>query len=737
MFLLRCNKPAFAEILAQATPNKLLQRKIITIDFFKQCISHLNSSDINIVTNTQNLLSTFLQSIFSKKFLSKSSDLIALLGGYEQIDQVFFDFLDKLSSIISGSIPASNDMPPEVFEQQLLVARVNSIRIATIAAGGSLNTSLETYFMSRDMFASIVSFINSPSADVYIGDAFSLIGILAAYGKLETHNPYRVRLADFIDHQSMLKTVRASGHVWQICLAQYQNKLENTGYFTGAIASPYAVASSIASWLGISKANGSETKTDSSLPPQQNATNEETNKLKYPLEIMSLTLATYEAVSANKVYAKILLECPATPIDVKSDSNKNPSPAASALDNRVPPFAAFISLCTYLFQNQHKSTRAALYARLCLLILHTIIETPIFITSTASVSAPSLLVDDGLRTKSIVVAQQRAPHLPTVSFPASASSSKPLDTKTPIENVDLDERVRQSTKDASSGRLLLEGILDALQCALRYNMKNNMDAKMYELTLTNVFQIIHFLRQSKFRLQYHWQELWKTLFSLIRFINSHSNSKSGKADSKTESVRAGDPAYSDLASLVVLILATCLIHGDTFLGHSSDYDDLFYKIIENNEVLAKLKNLFYDALSNVPSMAVLQASINHYSALFSSNGKNAPSKKQLSAQEVTAVIREGYQSLSLYQYATGASGSNPSANGANSGLNGKHSSLSTKTGAGSNGQGITESLRSPSDVAAYLMYSPLPKLREPDERSYFKKLMRQIIEDIQDLHSSI
>lgn len=729
MFLLRCNKPALSDVLEQVTPNKLLQRKIITQDFFQRCISNLGADDINIVTNSLTLLSTFLRSIFSKKYMSRSSDLITLLGGFGHIDAVFFEFLDKLSNVISGSISSENDIQPEAFEQQLLIAQVNAIRVTTVAAGGSLNTSLETYFMSHDIFASIISFINSPNADVYIGDAFSLIGVLATYGKLETHNPYRVRLADIVDHQSMLKTIRASGHVWQICLDQYQNKLDNQGYFKGPIASPYSVAYSIASWFGLGRNTDEHNNTQpgGELPPQQKATNEESNELKYPLEIMSLTIATYEAVIANKVYAKLLLECPATPYSEPisnpstntgkdgSETNAGPQPSR-LLDNRSPPFAIFLSLCTYLFQNQHKAQRAALYSRLCLLILHTIIETPIFVTSPASALAPSLLVDDSLRTKSIIVARQRSPYLPIVTFPEEKGSKPATTNGAPAEGSDLD-----TNKDPKSGRLLLEGILDALQCALRYNMKKNIDAEMYVLALTNVFQIIHFLRQSKFRLQYHWTELWRTLMSLVRFINSHPTPKS---ENTSDNIGSGDPDYTDMVSLIVLILATSLIHGETFLGNSAEYDDLLYKVIENRESIDKLKRLFSKPLATLPSMSVLQTVISHYASLFpqSATGNVLSGKKQLSAQEVTSAIREGYQTLSLYQHATGTNGSSNNRNGNVNGTSASNAS---------------DGLQSPSEISGYLMYNPLPKLREPDERSYFKKLMRQIIEDIQNLHQNL
>lgn len=699
-----------------------------------------------------------------------------------------------------------------MFEQSVLTAQVNSIRVAMIAACGSFNTSLATYFMNRDLFVSIVSFIDSPKSDVYVGDAFSLIGVLAAYGKLETHNPYRVRLADFVNHNSMIKTVRASGHVWQICLDQYQNEAAGKYLLSGTNAAPLAMVSSLAHWLGFNNDNPPSNpvpNSNSGLPVQQQQTVDESNKdINYPLEIMSLTVATYEAITANKVYAKILLECPATQKTPSTSSlspslsrttsnssatssssnsangeahNKTHKPSNSALENRSPPFATFISLCTYIFQNQHKTARAALYARLCLLVLRVVIESPILLAPTTASSAPSLLVDDTLRTKSIVVARQKTPYLPIVTFSTGSASNSVYDgvnsgaseprrdtNRNDVEELEDqilngtgNDRIGNKNSPESSGRLLMEGVLDALQCALRYNMKRSLDSDMYMLALTNLFQVIHFLRQAKFRLQYHWSELWKTLMSLVRFINSHpapsvsssngnSVSSNDKANTSSSSNPQGHASYENIVGLIVLILSTSLIHGDTFLGNSSDYDDLFYKIMEGSEALAKLKSLFPSILVTAPSMTVLQAAINHYSALLSSNNTisasvpGAANKKQLNAQQVTEIIRSGYQTLSLHQYATTSGPSSSSlgnqtngygSRGSSSGTsrNSSSSNSSSLSGAGSN----NSVLQSPSDIAAYLLYDPLPKLREPDERLFFKKLMRQVISDIQVLHSNI
>lgn len=674
--------------------------------------------------------------------MSPSSDLISLLAGYDAIDTVFFQLLDNLKLIISGNFIQREAQPDgnttstqSAIEQGILTAQVNAIRTTIVAAGGSFNTSLATYFMNREMFVSINAFIDSPTSDLYVGDAFSLIGVLAVYGKLEASNPYRRRLADFVDHTSMLKTVKAAGHVWKICLDQYQTnpKSPASQQDPTSPASPTAAIWSIASWLGIGSGGGATDTGDDAIAARN------------PLEIMSLTIATYEAIAVNKVYAKMLLECPGT--NRQSDSNPEGKPS-SPLFIEAPPFATFLSLCTFLFQNQHKSQRSALYARLCLLILRTLIESPILPPSSSASTAPSLLLDEKLRTTSIIVARQRTPYLPIVSFDAA--------TKKQDKTAATSSSGSEATSDngPNVGRLLMEGVLDALHCAIRYNMKRSLDTEMYKLALINVFQVIHFLRQAKFQLQYHWSELWKTLMSLIRFINAHpyptsTTSPSSSATSLPNgNEKSGDVnAYSEIVGLVVLILSTSLIHGDSFLGTAEDFDDLFYKVIEGSVVLTKLKEVFFtpsvnggpgNTASLSPSMAVLQAAINHYSALLpKSKLMGASSSQQLNAQQVAALIRDGYQTLSLHQYATSNGAANGNGNG-NGNSNGFSKGNRRVSGGGANGGTGSDSIvQSPADVAAYLLYDPLPRLRESEERIFFKKMTRQIITDIQTLHSNV
>lgn len=596
------------------SPERFIQYKTVTQDLMKNAVNNMASLDLILVNNSLEIVSILMQVVFRKKFVSPSSDFITILAGLESVDTVFFGLLDHISTIIK--------FPPDTNNPLILTVQVNAIRTANIAAGGAYQTSLASYFMHKDIFSSIISFIDNSTdnetAKQFIGDAFSLLGVLASYDKLEAINPYRTRLADFVDHKSMTSSIVASGNVWKICQESY---LLDNAKIASSKPLPSTSSNLIASYYNY---------WFPSPDLQQN------NAESLPLEIISLTLATYEFINVNKLYAKLLLEC-------SSDTTQS------------TPFSNFLSVSTCLFQNQHKTTRAALYARLNLLILRIIVEA----------SPPSLLLSENLRTTGIIISQQRQPVLPTVTTP----------------------------------RLLVEGVLDSLILAIRHNMKRSLDIDMYILAFTVIFQTIHLLREGKTALSYNWCELWKTTFSFIKYINSHP------PDPSTTS------SYSKLGNLIVLTLGAAVIHGETIFSDSEQYDDLLYKIIESSDSLSKFENLI-PALSLSPSLSVLKTVINHYTEFFKKSSSTEVGKSffsffskpsainlqgDLTPQKVVEMIKEGYQTLSIHQ-------------------------------------NVTNKNDQQDQTGNYLLYDPLPRYNEADERLFLKKVTRQVIMDIQQLH---
>lgn len=628
-FLLRCHQPALFHSLESLSAEQTIAAKSITRDLFQNAIKFLRTNDKESNhENTLRILSIFLQSIFAKPFVSYSSDLINVLAGLDKIDSVFKGLVDALDGVIRNG--------------NSLAVRVSAIRTTTVAAGGTYNTSLATYFThnnNKDMFGSIMAFINSSGAELYIGDAFSLLGILSGFDKMESpHNPYQTRLADFIDDDSMKRIVQASGHVWKICLDQYQSSTatatpppQSSSSNPSPSSSTPSLGSTLAYWIGLrppqntndSDSIDNDSNTVSLSSPQVDA---EDDKFP-PHQTISIVLGLYEFINVNKIFARVFIQSKAPETQQKDLTSSSTE----------PPFVQFINLSSWLFQNQHKTNRSRMYSRLFLIIYRLLVE-----------ESGSVLVEDDNKTTALAICQSRNPPLPKYGVKHSRS--------------------------------LMEGVLDSLQTCIRYNMKaKSMDYEMYALALTNVFQILVHLRTNKVRLTYHWQELWKSLISLVKFLSSHPNS---------------DPNLDEASRLICLIFACCLIHGDdTILSDDQQYHDLIYKLIASAD---DIKKIIGDTA--LPSGNVITAAIDHYNSLLE---KQTSNKKfsLITANQVSQAIKNGYQSISLQQYATTSNKDEES-----------------------------------KKITSLLLHEGLPKYKESNERLFFKNLTRQVIHDVHQLY---
>ncbi|KAA8910061.1 hypothetical protein TRICI_004267 [Trichomonascus ciferrii] len=612
-FLLRCHQPALFHTLDGLTAEQTIAAKTVTRQLFKRGVGYLKDSGYD-KENTLCILSVFLRCIFAKPFVSYSSDLINVLAGLNEVDTVFKDLVDGLDNAICKG--------------ETLSMRVSAIRTTTIAAGGTYNTSLATYFThnnSKDMFGSIIAFINSEGTELYVGDAFSLLGILSGFDKLESpHNPYQTRLADFIDDNSMRRIVHASGHVWKICLDQYLANPAPTPTPTNnpsPSSSTQSLGASLAYWIGLRSAQNSPAANGSVFP-------EVDEDKTPPHQTFSIVLGFYEFISVNKLFARVFVQSSATG---NTDADTDGTKLASSSD--TPPFVLFLNLCSWLVQNQHKTHRARVYSRLLLIILRLLIE-----------ESCQTLVNEDNKTTALAICQHRNPPLP---------------------------------KYGKEPHALLEGVLDVLQCCVRYNMRaKSMDYEMYTLALTNIYQIIAHLRTHKIRQSYHWHELWKSLLSLTKFINTHPSS---------------DPNCLETSRLIGLIFACCLIHGDdTILPDDKQYHDLIYKLIVSAEDVQKLTSQSPDS----PSTHVIMAAVNHYKSLLENSNK---SSSLISSNQVSQTIKNGYQTISLQQYATSRD-------------------------------------EQAKQTTSYLLHENLPKFKESTERLFFKNLTRQVIHDVNQLY---
>ena len=102
---------------------------------------------------------------------------------------------------------------------------------------------------------------------------------------------------------------------------------------------------------------------------------------------------------------------------------------------------------------------------------------------------------------------------------------------------------------------------------------------------------------------------------------------------------------------VVNILALSLSAGETFLPSATEYDDLFYKIVEAGDNLRKFKKVYRLGERSSNSIDTLLSVDSHYKQqLLGASGTETSSKidvKNLTSTRVAEVIREGYESLSI------------------------------------------------------------------------------------------
>ncbi|KAB8346236.1 hypothetical protein FH972_023281 [Carpinus fangiana] len=266
--------------------------------------------------------------------------------------------------------------------------------------------------------------------------------------------------------------------------------------------------------------------------------------------------------------------------------------ATSRADDRTSEasFASFLSLSSYTLHNAHRSNRAAMYSCLTLLILRIMVEDPAVAKALCS---PENAV-------SVRLCRQRQPLLPIVHG----------------------ERAPAAV------------LLDVAADGVNHNLRRRLDTQLYVLLLGLQLRLITYLGRSRTRLSYHWAELWRSLLSFVRFMNQYADTLKALPD------------IDQVAALLTRVLALSLSTGENFLPDAKSYDDLFYKVFESGNVLVKFRDAFGIARgAGAGGISVLINVSRHYSALLEE--QKGKGNKNISPREVTKLIKQGYDSLSI------------------------------------------------------------------------------------------
>lgn len=93
------------------------------------------------------------------------------------------------------------------------------------------------------------------------------------------------------------------------------------------------------------------------------------------------------------------------------------------------------------------------------------------------------------------------------------------------------------------------------------------------------------------------------------------------------------------------VIALSLSRGELFLPDASSYDDLFYKLVEASDTLTNIKESY--GLGDNLAMAALTHITSHYTSMLKRDEKYSARSKTLSPAEVSRLIKEGYDTLSI------------------------------------------------------------------------------------------
>ncbi|EIT80773.1 hypothetical protein F9C07_2226538 [Aspergillus flavus] len=360
-FLLPPDRSQLSSILDQLSPDETLNLQVQTQQLFIRAIREAASGASPVDSYALETLMVFLACVLKKKYTNPSSDVITVLAGLDHVDQVISNFVAVLDGIIRNG--SSFDL------------RIKAIKTAIAMTSGAYKTSLVSYFTHRDLFPSLMKFVQESETPIQVFDPFLLLGLLANYNKFEFQNPYQLRLDDFVNETSIQKIVKGVG----VSCAAVRN-----GYVAVQDDAPegWTLFSTLV-YFGLGALSPS--KKDKASPPNAEEAKEMFATL--PAQQAAILLATYDFTNANKLFGHNLIS------------------QAPEKDNEESPFASFLSLTSYLLHHAYRSPRIAHYAELNLFTLRILAED--------STLCKHLCGEENKRK--IRLCRQRQPYLPVVT----------------------------------------------------------------------------------------------------------------------------------------------------------------------------------------------------------------------------------------------------------------------------------------------------------------------------------
>ncbi|KAJ7040434.1 hypothetical protein C8F04DRAFT_1083551 [Mycena alexandri] len=337
--------PAFyADLLALAVDREFLRAQLDNLPteallgplkpsfntLFRVCLQYASNSETNL-EKKKNALDTL--SILSRCIFAKTPTgwevMEIMAGGVTQSDAIF----TNLTAIINDSL-SNPDLPVDVRHQVLQLALSFMCGVAQLSPGA--------YFLRRDLFPTIVSFIKDPTTEIFTFEAILLLTVLANFHKSK-QNPYIKRIQETEDKDLMRKICWASNFALDAAVKAYQEISDDDTSQT--------LTSALGSMMSRLRPDRALTPVD---PPRELFKSQ-------PIEACVVVLPIFEFLRTNPTFPLLLI----SPSDEGTKSSAISSPTHTIL-----------SLSSYLLTHASStsSPRAIVYANLCLNTLLTLVQ---------------------------------------------------------------------------------------------------------------------------------------------------------------------------------------------------------------------------------------------------------------------------------------------------------------------------------------------------------------------------
>ncbi|GJN89778.1 hypothetical protein Rhopal_002767-T1 [Rhodotorula paludigena] len=597
--------------------------------------------------------------VLSRKFENQSFDTLNVLAGsLERSDQVLTDLVSAIDLTLQDTkVP--------------LAVRHRTLQLALVIVASVNQGSLVAFFLRRDLFSTLVSFIADRETQHFAFEATLLLGLLANYRKAEARNPYGVRIEDFVEEGVMERIIDV---VSTVCLRARDS------YLAVADDAPASFVATLSSLVWSTLRLGGDFLSGAagfSLPPppprqaeeeegararrrkekgKDKATEEDESEGQVPgkadAPIPTLTInggdapPSPHAAEASSTAEGDLSGTDAPAASPPPASDPSPSPfrtsttAPSAPSRPAPaprtrssgpgpgteetPFAALppemlvILVPMYELLNSNKTFCSLVFAErgnpASPPLARSLISLASYLACHASVSVRARLYARLALVLLMILVEE-----------GDGKLVVPVRGEREGEEIRLCRQRHPMLPQRDPARSIpMSAMIDTVVTFLRHNLRKRLDVETYAVALRLLQRIFQQLKTERKKLERDWVIVWRSMLSLASFIVSHSLELRGFSDK-----------VDTLISQLFITLAYAAYWGAQILPSTRAQAELYYELLHADQTLSALSDLL--GISSIASPVVNQsghaASAGTFSQLY--NRRDTPTRNNFFALHVS------------------------------------------------------------------------------------------------------